>query len=205
MIVNADIGKLAIIAAIFGVLLLGGLFINQQQSPTPAPQPVVDQVPAASAPAAPQLSLEMLGPVYSEKAVYTDDLIRISFKTPLIDDGIESALPFWLHNASGEVITVLWERSSLQLPSGNTVNIVNKGPDGTIKPVLANKAIALAPGGDLFDTIVPISEIIQADGGLALTTGLLDQGPFQLVLALQVGGDCTPEQIKYYTFQFIIR
>ncbi len=203
MIVNADTGKLAIIAAVFGVLLLGGLFINQQQAP--APQPVVDQAPASPAPAAPQLSLEMLGPVYSEKAVYTDDLIRISFKTPLSDNGIESALPFWLHNASGEVITVLWDRCSLQLPSGNTVNIINKGPEGTIKPVLANKSIALAPGGDLFDTIVPISEITQADSGLALTTGVLDQGPFQLVLALQVGGDCSPQQIKYYTFQFIIR
>ena len=198
-----DTARLGIIAAVLGVLLLGGLFINQQQAP--APQPVVDQAPASPAPAAPQLSLEMLGPVYSEKAVYTDDLIRISFKTPLTDNGIESALPFWLHNTSGEVITVLWDRCSLQLPSGNTVNIVNKGPDGTIKLVLANKSIALAPGGDLFDTIVPISEITQTDGGLALTTGVLDQGPFQLVLALQVGGDCSPQQITYYTFQFIIR
>ena len=202
---NADIGKLAIIAAIFGVLLVGGLFINQQQSPTPAPQPVVDQVPAASAPAAPQLSLEMLGPVYSEKAVYQDGLIRMSFKTPLTDNGIESDLPFWLHNASGEVITVLWDRCSLQLPSGNTVNIVNRGPAGAIADSLADRLISIAPGGDLFDTIVPISEITQVDGELALTTDVLSQGPFQFVLALQVGGDCSPQQIKYYTFQFIIR
>ena len=203
MIVNADIGKLAIIAAIFGVLLVGGLFINQQQAPAPEPAPVVDQAPAV--PAAPQLSLEMLGPVYSEKAVYQDGLIRMSFKTPLTDNGIESDLPFWLHNASGEVITVLWDRCSLQLPSGNTVNIVNRGPAGAIADSLADRLISIAPGGDLFDTIVPISEITQEDGGLALTTDVLSQGPFQFVLALQVGGDCSPQQIKYYTFQFIIR
>ena len=200
---NADIGKLAIIAAIFGVLLVGGLFINQQQVPAPEPAPVVDQAPAVQA--APQLSLEMLGPVYSEKAVYQDGLIRMSFKTPLTDNGIESDLPFWLHNASGEVITVLWDRCSLQLPSGNTVNIVNRGPAGAIADSLADRLISIAPGGDLFDTIVPISEITQVDGGLALTTDVLSQGPFQFVLALQVGGDCSPQQIKYYTFQFIIR
>ncbi|HEX32060.1 MAG TPA: hypothetical protein ENF88_00015 [Candidatus Acetothermia bacterium] len=203
MIVNPDIGKLAIIAAIFGVLLVGGLFINQQQAPAPEPAQVVDQTPAVQA--APQLSLEMLGPVYSEKAVYQDDLIRMSFKTPLTDNGIESDLPFWLHNASGEVITVLWDRCSLQLPSGNTVNIVNRGPDGAIADSLADRLISIAPGGDLFDTIVPVSEITQVDGGLALTTDVLSQGPFQFVLALQVGGDCSPQQIKYYTFQFIIR
>lgn len=203
MIVNPDIGKLAIIAAIFGVLLVGGLFINQQQAPTPELAQVVDQTPVVQA--APQLSLEMLGPVYSEKAVYQDDLIRMSFKTPLTDNGIESDLPFWLHNASGEVITVLWDRCSLQLPSGNTVNIVNRGPDGAIADSLADRLISIAPGGDLFDTIVPVSEITQVDGGLALTTDVLSQGPFQFVLALQVGGDCSPQQIKYYTFQFIIR
>jgi len=203
VIVNPDIGKLAIIAAIFGVLLVGGLFINQQQAPAPETAPVVDQTPAVQA--APQLSLEMLGPVYSEKAVYQDDLIRMSFKTPLTDNGIESDLPFWLHNASGEVITVLWDRCSLQLPSGNTVNIVNRGPDGAIADSLADRLISIAPGGDLFDTIVPISEITQVDGELALTTDVLSQGPFQFVLALQVGGDCSPQQIKYYTFQFIIR
>jgi len=203
VIVNPDIGKLAIIAAIFGVLLVGGLFINQQQAPAPEPAQVVDQTPAVQA--APQLSLEMLGPVYSEKAVYQDDLIRMSFKTPLTDNGIESDLPFWLHNASGEVITVLWDRCSLQLPSGNTVNIVNRGPDGAIADSLADRLISIAPGGDLFDTIVPVSEITQVDGGLALTTDVLSQGPFQFVLALQVGGDCSPQQIKYYTFQFIIR
>ena len=200
---NPDIGKLAIIAAIFGVLLVGGLFINQQQAPAPEPAPVVDQAPAVQA--APQLSLEMLGPVYSEKAVYQDGLIRMSFKTPLTDNGIESDLPFWLHNASGEVITVLWDRCSLQLPSGNTVNIVNRGPAGAIADSLADRLISIAPGGDLFDTIVPISEITQVDGELALTTDVLSQGPFQFVLALQVGGDCSPQQIKYYTFQFIIR
>ena len=200
---NPDIGKLAIIAAIFGVLLVGGLFINQQQAPAPETAPVVDQTPAVQA--APQLSLEMLGPVYSEKAVYQDGLIRMSFKTPLTDNGIESDLPFWLHNASGEVITVLWDRCSLQLPSGNTVNIVNRGPAGAIADSLADRLISIAPGGDLFDTIVPISEITQVDGELALTTDVLSQGPFQFVLALQVGGDCSPQQIKYYTFQFIIR
>lgn len=202
---NADIGKLAIIAAIFGVLLLGGLYINQQQAPEPAPQPVVEQPVVAEAPVAPQLSLEMLGPIYSEKAVYSDDLIRMSFKTPLTDNGIESALPFWLHNASGDVITVLWDRCSLQLPSGNTVNIVNKGIDGGVQPLVASRVISIAPGGDLFDTVVPVSEGALTDANWTLTTNVLNQGPFQFVLALEVGGDCVPQQIKYYTFQFIIR
>ena len=197
---NTDIGRLGIIAAILGVLLLGGLFVNQQ-APAPTSQPVVEQAPVA-----PQLSLEMLGPVYSEKAIYKDDLIRMSFKTPLTDNGIESALPFWLHNASGDVITVLWDRCSLQLPSGNTVNIVNEGSDGHIKSALTHRVISIAPGGDLFDTIVPISEILSTDAGLALTTDVLNQGPFKFVLALEVGGaDCSPRQVKYYTFQFIIR
>ena len=202
---NADIGKLAIIAAIFGVLLLGGLYINQQQAPEPAPQPVVEQPVVAEAPVAPQLSLEMLGPIYSEKAVYSDDLIRMSFKTPLTDNGIESALPFWLHNASGDVITVLWDRCSLQLPSGNTVNIVNKGIDGGVQPLVASRVISIAPGGDLFDTVVPVSEGALTDANWTLTTNVLNQGPFQFVLALEVGGDYAPQQIKYYTFQFIIR
>ena len=202
---NADIGKLAIIAAIFGVLLLGGLYINQQQAPEPALQPVVEQPVVAEAPVAPQLSLEMLGPIYSEKAVYSDDLIRMSFKTPLTDNGIESALPFWLHNASGDVITVLWDRCSLQLPSGNTVNIVNKGIDGGVQPLVASRVISIAPGGDLFDTVVPVSEGALTDANWTLTTNVLNQGPFQFVLALEVGGDCVPQQIKYYTFQFIIR
>jgi len=203
--VNADIGKLAIIAAIFGVLLLGGLYINQQQAPEPAPQPVVQQPVVAEARVAPQLSLEMLGPIYSEKAVYSDDLIRMSFKTPLTDNGIESALPFWLHNASGDVITVLWDRCSLQLPSGNTVNIVNKGIDGGVQSLAASRVISIAPGGDLFDTVVPVSEGALTDANWTLTTNVLNQGPFQFVLALEVGGDCVPQQIKYYTFQFIIR
>jgi len=203
--VNADIGKLAIIAAIFGVLLLGGLFINQQQAPVPAPQPVVEQPVVEEVPVAPQLSLEMLGPVYSEKAVYSDDLIRISFKTPLTENGIESALPFWLHNASGEVITVLWDRCSLQLPSGNTVNIVNKGVDGNIEPSVGPRTISIAPGADLFDAIVPVSEIYESDTDWMITTDVLNQGPFQFVLALELGGDCSAQQIKYYTFQFIIR
>jgi len=203
--VNADIAKLGIIAAIFGVLLLGGLYINQEQAPEPAPQPVVEQPVVEEAPVAPQLSLEMLGPVYSEKAVYSDDLIRISFKTPLTDNGIESALPFWLHNASGDVITVLWDRCSLQLPSGNTVNIVNKGPEDGVKLPLTGRMISIAAGADLFDTIVPVSEVSKTDTAWALTTDVLNQGPFQFVLALEVGGDCAPQQIKYYTFQFIIR
>ena len=202
---NADIGKLAIIAAIFGVLLLGGLYINQQQAPEPALQPVVEQPVVAEAPVAPQLSLEMLGPIYSEKAVYSDDLIRMSFKTPLTDNGIESALPFWLHNASGDVITVLWDRCSLQLPSGNTVSIVNKGIDGGVQSLVASRVISIAPGGDLFDTVVPVSEGALTDANWTLTTNVLNQGPFQFVLALEVGGDCVPQQIKYYTFQFIIR
>ena len=187
-----DTGRLAIIAAIFGILLLGGLSIKQQQAPAPTL-------------AAPQLSLEMLGPVYSEKAVYIDDLIHISFKTPLVGNKIQSDLPFWVHNVSGDVIAILWDRCSLQLPSGNTVNVVNKGVDGKIEPSVGPRTISIAPGADLFDAIVPVSEIYESDSEWTTTTDVLNQGPFQFVLALEVGGDCAPQQIKYYTFQFIIR
>jgi hypothetical protein len=198
--VTSDTVKLGIIAAIFGVLLLGGLYINQQQAPTPEPVVVEQPVPIA-----PQISLEMLGPVYSEKAVYADDLIRISFKTPLTENGIESALPFWLHNESAQVITVLWDRCSIQLPSGNTVNVLNKGVTDGTGLLVGDQAISIAPGADLFDTVVPVSEVTSLDGNWELTHDILNQGPFQFVLALEVGEDCVPRQIKYYTFQLIIR
>jgi hypothetical protein len=201
--VNADTVKLGIIAAIFGVLLLGGLYINQQQAP--APEPAIVEITDKPVPIAPQVSLEMLGPAYSEKAVYSDDLIRISFKTPLTEDGIESALPFWLHNESAQVVTVLWDRCSIQLPSGNTVNVLNKGVDDGMGLLVGDQTISIAPGADLFDAVVPVSEVTSVDGKWELTYDILNQGPFQFVLALEVGEDCIPRQIKHYTFQFIIR
>jgi len=197
--VNADIGKLAIVAAIMGVLLLGGLFLNQEQAPAPEVVPVEAPAPVV----VPQLSLEMLGPAYSEKAVYDDEAIHIAFKPAITDAGVvKSSLGFWLHNISSDVVTVLWDRCSLQLPSGNTVNIVNGAAfDG----ISDKSAIAIAPDGDLFDSVIPISEITTDADGSSISTDVLDKGPFQFVLALEVGGDCSPQQIQYYTFRFVIR
>lgn len=187
---NAYSGKLAIIAAILGILLLGGIYANQTE---------------VQAPVASQLSIEMLGPVYSEKAVYKDDLIHISFKTPLKANGIESALPFWLQNTSGDSFTVLWDRCSIQLPSGNTVNVANKGVRNDMGPVVGDQMISIAPGAYLFDTLIPISEAYSTDEGWVITKDVLDQGPFQFVLALDLAGGLGERRIKYYTFQLIIR
>ncbi len=192
-------GKLAIIAAIMGVLLLGGIYLNHQQAPAPATQPVTAPEPTI----VPQLSLEMLGPVYSEKAVYDDGTIHIAFKPAISDTGVvTSSLGFWLHNLSSDVVTVLWDRCSLQLPSGNTVNIVN---GAAFNGISDKSVIAIPPDGDLFETVIPKSEITQDAAGSSISTDILDKGPFQFVLALEVGGDCTPQQIGLYTFRFVIR
>ena len=187
--------KIGIIAAILGILLAGGLALDSQKT---------EEIVPIEVNILPQKTLEMLAPAYSEKGVYEDDTIRISFKDSLTEDGIESKLPFWLHNMSNDVVTVLWDRCSLQLPCANTVNIVNETQIESYS-IMHARPIAIAPGGDLFDSIIPISEVTWTDYGWALSTDVLDQGPFFFVLAVEVGSECMPRQIRYYPFRFVIR
>jgi len=173
------------------------------REPTPAvdttPAPQVTQVKVL-----PQKTLEMLDPAYSEKAVFEDDTIRVSFKASQTADGFQSELPLWIHNVSGGVVTVLWDRCSFELPSGDTVNIANETQIDTYAHMLA-RPISIAPGGDLFDTVIPISEVTWTDGAWSTSTGVLDKGPFRFTLAIETGSDCGPQVIHYYTFRFVIR
>ena len=192
-----DLGKVAVIAAIMGAILLVGLIVAPIGS-EPAEEPVVVEEPAAEPVTVLQEdTLEMLDPVYSEKAVFQDGTIRIAFDASYTDDGLQSRLPFWLHNVSGDVINVLWDRCSIQLPAGNTVKVLSEeslayfgGPAGTI---------SVAPSGDLFDAVIPISEFSwgEDDSG-SISTGVLDQGTFTLVFAIERGlprsGACWPSQ-----------
>jgi len=200
--VDDDIVKIGIIVAVMGALLLGGLALRYT---TVAPE-VTEVAETTEINVLPPKSLEMLDPVYSEKAVYQDDTIRVSFDAACTADGVESKLPFWLHNASDDVVTVLWDLCSIQLPSANTVNIVHEEQLGLFGP-LSSPPISIAPGGDLFDAVFPLSEVDWTDDdGWFVSSNVLDQGPFLFVLALEASDPCCAEhQIKYYTFRFIIR
>jgi len=146
-----DFGKIAVIAGIMGVLLLFGLFMASNEPVVVEPVPVVVEEPVAEVTILPLQTLEMLDPVYSEKAVFHDDTIRIAFDGAFNEDGVESKLPFWIHNVSDDVINILWDRCSIQLPCGNTVNTVNEaGPDFF---ALIGRTISIAPAGDLFDAL----------------------------------------------------
>jgi hypothetical protein len=198
--VQNNLVTIGIIAAIMGVLLVGGLAM-QASAPAPdaTPAPQTTQVTVL-----PQKSLEMLDPVYSEKAVFQDDTIRVSFKASETADGFQSELPLWIHNVSDKVVTVLWDRCSFELPSGNTVNVADKTQIKTYSTMRA-RPISIAPSGDLFDTVFPISEITWNGGTWSTSTGVLDKGPFRFVLAVETGADCGPLQIHYYVFRFVIR
>lgn len=113
-----DLGKIAVIAGIMGALLLFGVFMQTPKPVVVEPVPVVIEAPVAEVTILPQQTLEMLDPVYSEKAVFQDRTIRIAFNGAFTEDGVESRLPFWLHNVSDDVINILWDRCSIQLPSG---------------------------------------------------------------------------------------
>ena len=220
-----DIGKVAVIAGVMGALLLFGLLLYQP-APAPAVEPEVAPVeqPVPEVTVLPPTSLEMLDPIYSEKAVFQDDTIRIAFDASHTDEGVESRLPFWLHNVSRDVISVLWDRCSMQLPNGNTVNIVNE------EALAYGGSISVAPRGDLFDAVIPVTEIVWQDDPI-ISTDVLDQAPFTFVLAIErgipdtstayhtgamrgqlppgcepvvtmVGGD---REILFYTFRFVIR
>lgn len=193
---NDNLVTIGAIVAILGILLLGSL--NVDPTPEVLP-PAITKITIM-----PPETLEMLYPVFSEKAVYADSTIRISFNVSQTADGVESRLPFWLHNTSDDVITVLWEYSSLQLPCANTVNIINEAQI-SYKQTTPARLISIASGGDLFDAVIPISEFTWTADGLAVSTGVLDQGPFRLVLAIEMRGECGLRQIRHYTFRFIVR
>ena len=229
-----DLGKIAVVAGILGALLLFGIFTNSNEPTVVEPVPVAVEQPATEITILPQQSLEMLDPVYSEKAIFNDKTIRIAFQGAFSEAGVESRLPFWLHNVSDDVITVLWDRCSIQLPAGNTVNVLNEASSSYLAPV--GNAISIAPAGDLFDAFIPITEIDWTDDGAVLTSNVFDAGTFTLVLAIERGADDNcgviaqrPEpgcdagenmmqrqrvltnapaqgrEIVYYTFRFVLR
>jgi hypothetical protein len=183
-----DLGKFAVIGAIMGVLLLVGL-LSQPSATTvevvvPAvttPAPVVTVVEAKS--------LELLDPVYSEKAVFQDSTIRVAFDVAQDETGIETRLPFWLHNTSRGVINVLWDRCSIQLPGGNTVSVMSE--EGLT--VGTGAAISIASACDLFDAMIPMSELTWTESGYEFSYGVLDRGVFTVVLAIEREKAATPE------------
>ena len=226
--------KIAVIGTIMGALLLFGIFAQTTEPVVIEPVPIVVEEPVTEVTILPQQTLEMLDPVYSEKAVFQDRTIRIAFNGAFTEDGVESRLPFWIHNVSNDVINILWDRCSIQLPCGNTVNVVNEAGQGFFVPV--GRTISIAPAGDLFDAIIPISEITWTDDGPYITTDVLDKGTFTLVLAIEraAGGDygmmmrrempqpgreaevmpmaremalpmTEGREIVYYTFRFVLR
>ena len=183
---------------VFGValvaLLIGGLALNQP-APAPAPDTQVS---------VPQKTLEMLGPVYSEKGIFQDDTIYVSFKASINgDNAVESRIPIWIHNVSSDAIVILWDRCSITLPNGNTVPIVPESRLNSTKDL--PHVLTIAPDGDLFDALIPITEFTKNDGGYTLSTGVLDRGPFLLTLAMETAGGSCSRTIKYYSFRLIIR
>ncbi len=219
--------KLAVIGAIMGALLIFGVLMHPAEkpaapvavAPAPAPETTVKEVTIVHT-----QSLELLDPVYSEKAVFQDGTIRVSFNASFVKEGFESRIPLWIHNVSGDVITILWDRCSIQLPGGNTVGILTEEglKYGT------GPALSIASTCDLFDALIPVSEIVwtDSDDGYDVTTGVLDQGTFTVVLAVErtvwcllpvldecgvpmpaatTAGGGTSREIVYYTFRFIVR
>ena len=225
-----DLGKVGVIAAIMGAILLVGLLIApSDRSADDQPAVVVEEAPAEIT-VVQEDTLEMLDPVYSEKAVYQDGTIRIAFDASYTEEGLESRLPFWLHNVSGDVINVLWDRCSIQLPDGNTVGILSE--ESLTYYGTSGGTISVAPSGDLFDAIIPVSEFAWLDDGWSISTDVFDEGTFTLVLAIERGDErpraaatavqddtcapgasmrraatltCEDRAIVYYTFRFVVR
>ena len=160
-------------------------------------EPVVEAVEDVECVVIQDLTLEMLDPVYSEKAVYDDGILRASFDITQTIDGVETGLSLWLHNSSADAMVVHWDRCSFQLPSADTVNIVHEDQVGSLGTWVA-PTLTIGPGGDLFTAIYPISDVELAEGW-SPTLGVLTQGPFSLVLAVEA------EMMRYYAFRFIVR
>ena len=230
-----QLGKVAVVAAIMGAILLVGVLMTPSNEPAVV-EPVVSEVETPEEVTVIQEeTLELLDPIYSEKAVYQDGTIRIAFDASYTSEGLESRLPFWIHNVSGDVINVVWDRCSLQLPEGNTVKIVSESDLGLFGGM--GETISIAPSGDLFDAIIPVTEISWTDDGWDLSVDVLDQGTFSFVLAVEratgrkmkkddcdepqmMRGEraeqmreatqrivplCDKRELVYYTFRFIVR
>jgi len=183
-----DLGKVAVIAGIMGAILLAGILMApvKQQEEAALPEPA----PAEEVTVLQEDTLEMLDPIYSEKAVFQDGMLRIAFDASYTDEGLQSRLPFWLHNISGDVINILWDRCSLQLPGGNTVKVLSE--ESLTHFGTPGSTITIAPSGDLFDAIIPVSEFTwAAESSWSVSTGVLDAGTFTLVLAVE-HGDARP-------------
>lgn len=194
----SDTVKMGLVFAVMGLLVLGGMSMRPFS------------VKVTEINVLPEKKLELLDPEYSEKAVYADCNVRIIFEISQAPTGVESKLSFWLHNLTSEVITVVWDHCSMQLPNAHTVNIIHEGQapndpwrfmtrSGSFPPT------AIAPYGELFDTVIPISEISlneasDRNAAFTITTDLLDEGPFMFVLAMEIGGE-----LKYHAFRFLIR
>ncbi len=183
---------------VFGValvaLLIGGLALNQ-----PAPSPTPDTQASV-----PQKTLEMLAPVYSEKGIFQNDTIYVSFKASIDGNNtVESRIPIWIHNVSSDAIVMLWDRCSITLPNGNTVPLVPESRLTSTEEL--PHVLTIAPDGDLFDALIPVTEITRTDRSYTLSTGVLDQGPFLLTLAMETAGDSCSRTIRYYPFRLIIR
>jgi len=152
--------------------------------------------------------LEMLDPIYSEKAVYADDTIMIAFKVPLTEEGIaKSELGFQLENRSESVIQVVWDECSIQLPGADTVNIMHEETRYDSRS-FSTPPTSIAPGGDIIETVVPISEVCRDEDTEQwyITDDILDNGEFFFVLAIRETGNlCSESMMKYYSFRFVIR
>ncbi len=175
-----DLGKFAVIGAIMGALLLVGLLMQ------PTTVTVEESTPAVTAPApvvtvVEPKSIELLDPMYSEKGVFQDSTIRVAFDVSQDETGVETRLPFWLHNTSRGVINVLWDRCSIQLPEGNTVSVMS---EESLK-FGAGTALSVAPACDLFDALIPMSAVTWSETGYDFSYGVLDQGIFTVVLAIE--------------------
>ena len=173
-----------------GALLIAGLFLRPTDTEVSVEPVVIEEPVEVVEPITilPQETLELLDPEYSEKGVYQDRTIRVAFNASYSEEGIESRLPFWIHNVSGEVINVLWDRCSLQLPGGNTVPIVNEQNAAYLGMPVGT--ISIAPEGDLFDAAIPASEVTWTEEGWTLSSGVLDQGMFTFVLAIERAARC---------------
>ncbi len=179
-----DFGKIAVVAGILGILLLFGLFMHTTEpAAVDTTATTTVEQPATTTTIVSQQTLEMLEPTYSEKAVFQDDTIHIAFQASFTTNGVESRLPLWIHNLSSDVINILWDRCSIQLPSGNTVNVAHEGSADVVAPV--GGTISIASAGDLFDAVIPVTEITWTDTGSQISTGVLDKGTFTLVLAIE--------------------
>jgi hypothetical protein len=184
------------IGAMLALVVLGVVL-----SPAGEEEAVTEPVVVEEAPTTviQDLTLEMLDPVYSEKAVFDDGIIRASFDITQTADGVESGLSLWLHNSADEALVLHWDRCSFQLPSADTVNLVHEDQAMELGAWVPS-TLTIAPGGDLFTTLYPAGDTQLGDGEWIPSVGLLSTGPFGVVLTLEAAS-C----MHSYAFRFIVR